>query len=185
MRTWPKSSVTMPRTLPRLMSSQRSLTSQRPIPQAMTRAAERGAGTSSTVSKVFLDTNLLAYQFDGSEPVKQRVARSVVATPEHSFVVSTQVLLEFFTVLTRKLRPALAHAAAVDAVRALSRLPVVSADASLVHRALFTAGQHQLSVWDAMIIEAAAESGCSEVWTEDLATGRSIRGLVIVNPFAI
>lgn len=99
MRTWQKSSVTTQRIQPRLLSSQRSLTSQRPIPQAMTRAAERGAATSSTVSRVFLDTSLLAYQFDGSEPVKQRVAQSVVTTREHSFVVSTQVLLECFTVL--------------------------------------------------------------------------------------
>lgn len=134
------------------------------------------------MSRVFLDTNLLAYQFDRSEPEKREAALDAVRGADHSFIVSTQVLLELYVVLTRKLRPPLPHDEASDAIDALARLPVVSADDFLVRRAVATVAAHQLSVWDAMIIEAAAQAGCEEVWTEDLAAGSTIRGVSVVNP---
>jgi predicted nucleic acid-binding protein len=33
-----------------------------------------------------------------------------------------------------------------------------------------------------LILEAAAFSGCEELWTEDLDTGATLRGVKIVNP---
>lgn len=50
-------------------------------------------------------------------------------------------------------------------------------------RAAHTVVEHQLSIWDAMILEAARLAGCSEVWTEDLASGSTIRGVKVINPF--
>lgn len=134
------------------------------------------------MARVFVDTNVLAYQFDGADPVKQRRAQQVLQGTGHSFVVSTQVLLELFVVLTRKLRPALPHEVAQKAVNALANLPVVSTDAQLVRRAIATAGRHQLSAWEALVVEAAAESGCEAVWTEDLSVGSTLRGVRVVNP---
>ncbi len=136
------------------------------------------------MSRVFLDTNVLAYQFDASEPAKQAQVRALLPDSPHTFVVSTQVLLELFVVVTRKLRPVVAHDAAYRIITNLARLPVVAADARLVLRASATSARHQLSVWDAMIVEAAAEAGCDEVWTEDLAAGSELRGVAIVNPLA-
>ncbi|MGB8380078.1 MAG: PIN domain-containing protein [Dermatophilaceae bacterium] len=135
------------------------------------------------MTNVFLDTNVLAYQFDGADRAKQARAGQVVTQADCVFFASTQVLLELFVVLTRKLRPTLPHAAAARVVRELSRLTVVPADSQLVLRAVDTAGQHRISVWDAMIIEAAAEAACDELWSEDLAHG-SVRGIRVVNPFA-
>lgn len=93
------------------------------------------------------------------------------------------MLLELFVVVTRRLKPSLTMPAAARVVDALTRLPVIGADAQLVKRAASTADRHQLSIWDAMIIEAAAEGGCSEVWSEDLAAGSTLRGVRVVNPF--
>jgi len=134
------------------------------------------------VSSVFLDTNVLAYQFDRGEPEKQERVSRLLADSPHGFVISTQVLLELFVVITRKLRPAVPQAEAHRVVRSLARLPVVPADARLVLKATNTSGEHQMSVWDAMILEAAAEAGCDELWTEDFATGAELRGVAIVNP---
>jgi predicted nucleic acid-binding protein len=44
--------------------------------------------------------------------------------------------------------------------------------------------QTKLSFWDAMVVQAAAESGCDVLWTEDLQDGQVIRGVRIRNPFA-
>ena len=134
------------------------------------------------MSKVFVDTNLLAYQFDGSEPDKQKRARDVLGTTDHTLVISTQVLLELFVVITRKLSPPLPHQAAAQVVEGLSRLWVVSTDSRLVQRAVATSSAHQLSIWDSLIVEAAADAGCDILWTEDLATGSTIRGVTVVNP---
>lgn len=145
---------------------------------------EAGAETTCIVADVFLDTNILAYQFDASEPEKQETARRLLTTAGHTFVVSTQVLLELFTVTTRKLRPPLPVPAARVALERLSSLTVVPADADLVLRAAGTAADHGLSIWDAMILEAAVLAGCDELWTEDLASGATLRGVRVVDPFA-
>ena len=101
----------------------------------------------------------------------------------HTFIVSTQVLLELYSVLTRTFDPGLTAVQARAVLAEAATLPVVPADADLVMRATLTAQGHQLSIWDAMIVEAAAEAGCDELWTEDLAAGIELRGVRVVNPF--
>jgi predicted nucleic acid-binding protein len=135
------------------------------------------------VAKVFVDTNVLAYRLDGREPEKRQRARARMGEA-HSFILSTQVLLELYSVLTRKFDPGLTDAQARSVLAEAATLPVVPADADLVMRAALTAQGHQLSIWDAMIVEAAAEAGCDEIWTEDLAGGAELRGVRVVNPFA-
>jgi predicted nucleic acid-binding protein len=61
-------------------------------------------------------------------------------------------------------------------------VPVVGTDAELVQRAIALSVRHQLSVWDALIVTAAREAGCEELWTEDLAMGSQLRGVRIVIP---
>lgn len=132
--------------------------------------------------RVFLDTNILAYDLDSGSPEKQTKVREALARPGHDFVISTQVLLELYVVLTRKLRPALPEPAAAEVIGALTRLPVVGTDAAIVERAIALSVRHQLSVWDALIVTAAREAGCEELWTEDLSTGSELRGVKIRNP---
>ena len=132
--------------------------------------------------RVFLDTNILAYDLDGGSPTKQQRVREALARSDNEFVVSTQVLLELYVVVTRKLRPAIPASAAAEVISSLCRLPVVGTDAELVQRAIALSVRHQLSVWEALIVTAAREAGCEELWTEDLATGSHLRGVRIVNP---
>lgn len=135
------------------------------------------------MSKVFVDTNVLAYRLDAREPEKRRTARARM-DEVHTFIVSTQVLLELYSVLTRKFEPALTRAQARAVLDEVMALPVVPADADLVLRATRAAQGLKISIWDAMIVEAAAEAGCDELWTEDLAAGVELRGVRVVNPFA-
>ena len=144
-------------------------------------APVRGLGRISTMSKVFVDTNILAYTYDSGSPAKQEAARRALRE-NHDFVVSTQVLLELSVVLTQKLTPPLSLGDAEAAVRQVGKLEVVNADRVLVEQAMATAAAHQISLWDSMIIEAAREAACGELWTEDLATGATLRGVRVVNP---
>lgn len=131
----------------------------------------------------FLDTNVLVYAFDKDEPVKQARARDLMRERPDA-VISTQVMLEWYAVVTRKFATPMPASVAEKALATLAALDVVTADAELVVRAAQTAASHQLSIWDAMIVETASLVGCQTLWSEDLSDGATIRGVTIRNPFA-
>lgn len=133
--------------------------------------------------RTFVDTNVLAYAFDTAEPAKRSIALELLGSGL-PLVVSTQVLGEFFVAVTRKLATPLPVARAKEAIDELTRNPVVATDVTLVVAAVETARAHQLSYWDALIIDAAATAGCDRILTEDLADGATLRGVRIENPFA-
>ena len=62
-----------------------------------------------------------------------------------------------------------------------------SAGWALAHATLIGATrveeEHQLSFWDALILEAARVGGAELLLTEDLQHGRMIEGVRIENPF--
>ncbi len=147
------------------------------------RVVGHGAGTISMTDRAFIDTNIVVYAYDRSDPVKQEQARSVMADTDRRPVVSTQVLSEFYVTITRKLERPVPSAAAREAVDRLSRFPVIPLDRDLALAAIDTAQSHQLSYWDSLIVEAARVGGCRTLLTEDLNAGSEIRGVEIVNPF--
>ncbi len=130
----------------------------------------------------FLDTNVLVYAFDGSEPAKRDRAQQLMAANADA-VISTQVLLEWFAVVTRTFVPPMPKQEAASVIAELASLTVVPADAELVVRAAQSAAAHQMSIWDAMVVESAALGGCQTLWSEDLADGTILRGVTIRNPF--
>jgi predicted nucleic acid-binding protein len=50
--------------------------------------------------------------------------------------------------------------------------------------ALDLATEHKLQFWDALILSAAADAGCSLLLSEDLQAGFTWRGVRVVDPFA-
>ena len=129
--------------------------------------------------RVFIDTNLWVYRLDQREPQKrQHVERwlaDVVA--EHEVVISTQVLIEFRSVVSRKLQPPLGPTQTHDLLEALSGFEVISTDEHLVLDADHLAITEHLSWFDALIAEAALRSSCSVLYSEDFGHGRTIQEL--------
>lgn len=132
--------------------------------------------------KTFLDTNVLVYAVDNADRDKKRTARALL-TETTDVVVSAQVLSEFYVTITRKLRPAVPPDTATEMVRRLARLPCVAIDARLVQLAIDAGQRWRLSHWDALVIEAARQAGCTRVLTEDLGAGAVYHGVAIENPF--
>ena len=133
--------------------------------------------------RVFLDTNVVVYAFDGAEPAKQQVAIEILEAGDR-LVVSTQVLLEAWWVLTRKLETPLNEDSASKVIDELSALPVVATDPVLVRRAIDTGRRFHIAVWDALIIEAARTGGCRRILSEDLNSGQDFDGVTVENPFS-
>ncbi len=135
--------------------------------------------------RCFVDTNVLVYLFDCDEPEKQSIAQHLLerVTTDTDLVVSTQVLQEFYVTVTRKLRTPLTPREAYEATARFSSLSTVQIDPTLVLDAIRMSRQHQVSLWDALVIESALTAGCNRLMTEDLHHGWEIRSLRVENPF--
>lgn len=133
----------------------------------------------------FLDTNVLVYAFAADDPEKHRVAAELVRRgfQEGCYVISTQVLLEFFVTSTRKGRRPLSEEAGLRVVDALLSWPLVESTGDLVSAALRLSRDREISPWDAAILQAARMAGCPRVLSEDLSHGHRYSGVLVENPF--
>jgi predicted nucleic acid-binding protein len=134
--------------------------------------------------RVALDTNVLVYAegVNGVE-MKQTALDLIWRLPDDETVLPAQTLGELFNVLVRKggLAPASARAALLSWS---DTFPVIETSASVIFGATDLATDHSFSIWDAVIVSAAAETGCRILLSEDLQDGFTWHGVTIVNPFA-
>jgi predicted nucleic acid-binding protein len=134
----------------------------------------------------FVDTNVLVYAYDEDEPAKRARATALLRElgQRTEIVLSTQVLQEFYVVVTRKLARPLSEPDALEALRAWSKVPVVAIDVSLILDAASSSQSSKISFWDALVLEAAASRRCDRVLSEDLQEGFTHKGVRVENPFA-
>ena len=134
--------------------------------------------------KAFLDANILVYAQDRDSPAKRRRSREVIAALAEAAtgVVSTQVLQEFYVAATRKL--GVAPLAAKGVLQTFKVFEIVQTSPDLIDDAIDCSVLNGVSFWDALIVVAAAASGCTVVYSEDLNPGQTIQGVRIENPFA-
>jgi predicted nucleic acid-binding protein len=134
---------------------------------------------------VFVDTNVFVYDQDCSAPVKQRAAHEWLRflwTTQRGRT-GAQALSEYYTTVTRKLKPGRDPALAREDVRDLQVWRPVPVDVELVTRAWGLEDRFFLSWWDALIVAAAQTAGCGALLTEDLQDGQELEGLLVVDPF--
>ena len=104
--------------------------------------------------RVFVDTNILLYARDRSEPNKQAVAEACLVElwEDRNGCVSVQVLNEFFVNATQKLDPGLTRNEAWEDVEALAAWQPVPLDMPLIARGFALQERYKLSYWDALIV---------------------------------
>ena len=136
----------------------------------------------------FLDTNVFAYSFDSVNPQKQSIALALVhhALQTQRGVISTQVIQEFLNLALRKFPQPFSPTEARTYLHAVL-LPLCShfPSSSFYERAILLQVETGYAWYDALIVAAALELGCSSLFSEDLQHGRVIQGMVIRNPFRI
>lgn len=142
------------------------------------------AETSREMAKEFVDTNIIVYANDAADSEKQARAIDVVERliRTGTGVISTQVLMEYAAVATRKLgQPR-------DAVNRqlliLERLEVVTVSGALIRNGLELASVLSISFWDSVILCAAQSARCDCLWSEDLSHGQVVSNVEIRNPFS-
>lgn len=131
----------------------------------------------------FFDANVLVYSRDPGESRKREVARALIkeAIESDAFVVSTQVLTEFYVTVVR--RKFVGPTEALQLVRLWSEHDTVAQTPELLVRGLELHQAHSLSPWDGLIVQAAIDARCDVLLTEDLQHGRRFGDLQISNPF--
>jgi len=134
----------------------------------------------------FFDTNILVYAYDSHLPDKQQKAQNIVLSGvrEGNGVLSTQVLGEFYMVVTKKINKPLSVSDARNIIKYMGRMKVQEIDVLIVERALDTLERYKISYWDALIIAAAERAQCKRILSEDLNAGQIYHGIEITNPFA-
>jgi predicted nucleic acid-binding protein len=136
-------------------------------------------------AKYFLDTNLLVYANDGTDPGKQEIARRLIidGISSGNAVLSTQVLGEFWVTATQKIQVTLSREDALKEIDLFRAMRVESTDTMTVRMAIHIQDLHHLSYWDSLILAAARQAGCGRLFSEDLNAGQEVMGMAIENPF--
>jgi predicted nucleic acid-binding protein len=136
---------------------------------------------------ILIDTNVLLYLYDHSQPVKQDRAREVLDQLELNGGgrLSVQCLAEFFSVATRKLSPRLTPDQALHQISLFVRLwPVYDLTSMIVLEAARGVRDHQLPYYDAQIWATARLNQVPLIFSEDFSEGSMLEGVRFVNPFS-
>jgi predicted nucleic acid-binding protein len=136
-------------------------------------------------AEVFVDSNVLVYTRDASEPEKQEKA---LAWMEHLWIagagrLSFQVLQEFYVTVTEKLKPGLDVAHARSDVQSLLAWRPVPVDGRVIAAAWSIQDRFRLSWWDSLIVSAAQVGGCNYLLSEDFQEGQKFGSVRVVHPF--
>src|SRR5579884_3165750 len=114
----------------------------------------------------------------------QRTALELIGRLPHSEVIlPAQVLGELFNVLTRRASQPRDVARAIVLSWADTYL-LLDTSAAVLVSAMDLAADHQLGIWDAVILAAAAEGGCRLLLSQDFHEGFTWGGVTVTNPFS-
>jgi predicted nucleic acid-binding protein len=134
----------------------------------------------------FLDTNILLYHLDDSEPRKHLIARGIIesALATGDACISFQVVQECLNAGVRKARIPMTPATARDYLDVvLAPLWRVMPSPELYQRGIDIQERYGFSFYDALIVSAALQSGCRRLYSEDLQHGQKLDRLIVHNPF--
>ena len=133
---------------------------------------------------VALDTNILAYAegLNGA-PMKQKALAVVEKLSPESTLLPVQILGELYSVLVRK--AGRSRSKAREAVLHWGdAFPLIETSSSVLLAATDLSADHQLTLWDAVVLSAAADAGCRLLLSEHLQDGFTWSGVTVTNPFS-
>jgi predicted nucleic acid-binding protein len=139
------------------------------------------------MTAVFVDTNVLIYSEDGRVPEKQAQALAWlrVLWQRRAGRLSNQVLNEFYTNVTRRIKPPMQAGDARAEVRRYQRWQPWAIDHPTVETAWSVESRFGFSYWDALIVASAQTLGCRYLLSEDMQHGQVVDSVQILNPFLV
>lgn len=136
-----------------------------------------------------LDTNVLVYFIDTSEPAKRQRAIELVDEmidqPE-PIALMWQVAVEFVAQLRRWENQGRHQRALSEAhlTWMLSAFRILFPSAQILPKSLELSARYSLSHWDGLLLAACLEAGVETLYSEDMQDGMTYDGVRVVNPFS-
>jgi len=135
-----------------------------------------------------IDTNILVYAVDTSEPQKQAQAIQLLddlSKRSEPLVLLWQVAVEFIACLRRWENANRITRANVLAYQTQFLDPhmIVMPSPSTLQSSLDLSDRYSLSHWDSLLIAACLDAGVQSLYSEDLAAGMKYDSVSVINPF--
>lgn len=136
--------------------------------------------------KIFLDTNIILYQF-GEDKIKKEKAINILSDAVNSdnYVISYQVIQEFSNVALKTNKN---YFSIPELNKYLNDilLPLCKYYPSpdFFKSSLILKKKYKYSYYDTLILNAAIELKCNIIYTEDLQVNQKVSNLKIINPFS-
>jgi predicted nucleic acid-binding protein len=137
----------------------------------------------AVAERITLDSNVLVYAFDNTEPVKQPIAMELLwLAHDRGSVLATNAVGEFYWVMVRKAKvaPLKAHGHLRDLI---TLFPIAGYGTDALEAAALAVAGGRFEFWDAIILATAEEAGCTICFSEDMQDGARFGNLVVRNPF--
>ena len=136
---------------------------------------------------VFVDTNVLVYTRDASKLEKQAQAAEWM---DYLWSVgngrlSMQVIAEYYSVVTTKLKPGMELTTAREDIEDLLAWQPLPLTPELILAAWLVQDLFHLSWSDSLIISAAKIQSCAYILSEDFQHAQDFQGLRVINPFKV
>ena len=135
--------------------------------------------------RVAIDTNILAYAEGVGDAVRRDATLELLTRlPPECVLLPVQVLGELFRVLTGKAKctPDIARSRILQWADSFE---VADSNWASFQSAFDLTVDHNLQIWDALILAVTAENRCRILISEDMQDGFTWRGVTVVNPYRI
>jgi predicted nucleic acid-binding protein len=136
---------------------------------------------------IAVDTNILIYSLDRSEPLKRSKARELLRRLKSAADTGLpwQVAGEFVRYLRAcEDQRQLTRAHTLRYVTLFRRyFPLILPTAVVLDKALELSARFSLSHWDSMLVAACLEAGVDTLYTEDMGAPVKYDSLGLINPF--
>ena len=147
-------------------------------------------GKSCMKDDVFLvDTNILVYSYDASEPDKQRICSILLKkcwAQETSYAIALQNLSEFYVVVTKKIDNPLSKEIAKNIINDIiefNNWQVLELNETSIITAIDLSIKYNIHYWDAILCATMKQNGITNVFTENTKDFGKIPWMTAVNPF--
>jgi predicted nucleic acid-binding protein len=138
----------------------------------------------------FIDANILGYAYEGSNLQKHKIAAQLLLPcwqAKTKLALSTQILGEFFAIITKKVKKPLDPRTAQIIIADIIGLPywkVVSYNEKTVMMALGISNNFNMPYWDSLIAATMMENHISTIYTENVKDFKA-PWIKAINPFKV
>jgi len=136
-----------------------------------------------------IDSNILIYAYDKSEPNKRPIAEIILTElfeNRSNAVISTQNLSEFFVNVTTKIEKPIPKTEAfyiIQEITSMSNIKILTINKPAILNAINISEEFIISYWDSLIVSVMQNNNINTIITENKKYFKKIPWLTVINPF--